>query len=128
LENEVLAFIIMFQYLIAILEDFGNFLKTRNVINAGIAFIIALQVNKLFTDLINLIVNPIASKVISQEINKQEYKLYGIDFKTGQLFLSFLNFIIVMIFIYYLFKMSEAAPTLFQNFYSKFTNVFSKSK
>ena len=118
----------MFQYLIAILEDFGNFLKTRNVINAGIAFIIALQVNKLFTDLINLIVNPIASKVISQEINKQEYKLYGIDFKTGQLFLSFLNFIIVMIFIYYLFKMSEAAPTLFQNFYSKFTNVFSKSK
>jgi len=116
----------MFKFLIAILEDFGNFLKSRNVINAGVAFVIALQVNKLFTDMINLIINPIASKIISQEINKQEYVIYGIDFKTGQLFLSFLNFIIVMIFIYYIFKISENAPTIFESFYSKITGVFTK--
>ena len=117
----------MFEFLIAILEDFGNFLKSRNVINAGIAFVIALQINKLFTDMINLIINPIASKIISQDINKQEYIVYGIDFKTGQLFLSFINFIIVMVFIYYIFKISENAPTILENFYSKFTHIFSKS-
>jgi len=117
----------MFQFLINILVDFGNFLKSRNVINAGIAFIIALQINKLFTDIINLIVNPIASKLISQEINKQEYNAYGISFKTGQIFLSFLNFIIVMIFVYYIFKLSETEPSILERFYSSVTRLFRRT-
>jgi large-conductance mechanosensitive channel len=117
----------MFQFLIDILVDFANFLKSRNVINAGIAFIIALQINKLFTDIINFIINPIASKIISQEISQKQNNIFGIDFKTGILIMSFLNFIIVMIFIYYIFKLSENTPTLLENVYSKFTNLFRRS-
>jgi large-conductance mechanosensitive channel len=118
----------MFQFINHFLEDFGNFLKSRNVINAGIAFVIAIQINKLFTDIINLIVNPIASKIISQELNQQEVAVAGIDFKTGQLFLTLFNFIIVMLFIYYVFKASEEAPTTLEKFFTSVTHLFGGSK
>ena len=117
----------MFEFLLNILNDFINFLKSRNIINAGIAFVIAIQINKLFTDIINLIVNPIASKMINEELSKKEYIVFGIDFKTGQLFLSFLNFIFIMIFVYYIFKLTEDAPNFFNKIYSTFTNIFKKS-
>ena len=116
----------MFQFLIDILNDFLNFLKSRNIINAGVAFIIALQINKLFTDIINIIITPIVSKTISQEINHQENNFLGIDFKTGQLFLSTLNFVLVMIFIYYIFKLSETAPTFLDTVYSSVSRLFGK--
>jgi large-conductance mechanosensitive channel len=118
----------MFQYIHHFFEDFGNFLKSRNVINAGIAFVIALQINKLFTDMINLIVNPIASKIISQELNQQEMAIVGIEFKTGQLFLTIFNFIIVMLFIYYVFKASEEAPTTIEKFLTSVTYLFGGKK
>ena len=118
----------MFQHINHFLNDFGNFLKSRNIINAGIAFVIAIQINKLFTDVINLIVNPIASKIISQELNQQEIAVAGIDFKTGQLFLTIFNFIIVMLFIYYVFKASEEAPTTLEKFFTSVTNLFGGKK
>jgi large-conductance mechanosensitive channel len=115
----------MLERILFILQDFGKFLKSRNIINTGVAFVIAIQVNKIFLDIIDIIVNPIASKVINQELHKQETKILDINFKTGLLFLSILNFIIILIFIYNVLKLSETAPTLFETIYSNVTNSIS---
>lgn len=108
----------MLDGILLILEDFGKFLKSRNIINTGIAFVIAIQVNKIFLDIIDIIVNPIASKVINQDLNKQETQILDVKFKTGALFLSFFNFIIILIFIYNVLKISETAPTFLESLYS----------
>jgi large-conductance mechanosensitive channel len=115
----------MLERILLILEDFGKFLKSRNIINTGVAFVIAIQVNKMFLDIIDIIVNPIASKVINQELHKQETKILDVKFKTGALFLSVLNFIIILIFIYNVLKLSETAPTLFEKIYSNVSNSIS---
>ena len=90
----------MFNFLIKILLHFGDFLKKRNIINAGIAFIVALQINKLFTEFIDSIVNPVASKVISNEIAEKSISVFGIKIKTGKFLLSLFNFMVIMIFIH----------------------------
>jgi large-conductance mechanosensitive channel len=115
----------MLERLLLILQDFGKFLKSRNIVNTGIAFVIALQVNKIFLDIIDIIVNPIASKVIDQDLNKQETKILDVKFRTGALFLSLLNFTIILIFIYNILKLSETAPTLIETFYTNFSKSIS---
>jgi len=107
-------------------EDFIDFLKQKNIINTGIAFIIAMQVNKMFLDFINELVNPIASKMVSQEFNKKQYEIFGLKIKIGFLFLSFLNFIITMIFIYYIWKLSETTPGIIGSVYSRISNSIKK--
>ena len=117
----------MFKFLIRILMHFGEFLKKRNIINAGIAFIVAIQINKLFTEFIDSIVNPVASKVISNKIAEKTVTIFGVKMKTGKFFLGLFNFMIIMIFIYYIFVLSEEAPSLVSNMYSGFTNLFKSS-
>lgn len=107
-------------------QDFLNFLKQRNIINTGIAFIIAMQINKMFMDFINELVNPVASRVISQEFNKKQTEILGIKIRFGLLFLSILNFIVIMIFIYYLWKISESTPGIIGSLYSSITGGLSK--
>jgi large-conductance mechanosensitive channel len=114
------------EYIYHIFSDFGSFLKGRNIINTGIAFVIALQVNKFFLDLVDIIVNPIASKLIDKELNKQETKVLNINFKTGALLLSLINFSIILIFIYNVFKLSESAPTILERVYSGISGSIKK--
>jgi len=114
------------EYIYNVFTDFGSFLKGRNIINTGIAFVIALQVNKLFLDLVDAVVNPIASKLIDKELNKQETKILDINFKTGTLLLSLINFSIILIFIYNVLKLSETAPSLLERVYSGITGSIRK--
>jgi large-conductance mechanosensitive channel len=106
--------------------DFLDFLKKRAIIDTGIAFIIAMQVNKIFLDFINELVNPLASKIVSQEFNKRQYEIFGLQIKIGFLFLSLLNFMVIMIFIFYLWKISETTPGLIGSVYSSISNSIKK--
>lgn len=114
----------MFEIFIEHVYGFLKFLQEKNIINTGIAFIIALQINKLFLDFIESIITPIADKVISKNINTVETNVVGVKFKVGNFFISFLNFTIMMICIYYLFRISESTPSFFENIYKKIKHIF----
>jgi len=95
--------------------NFYEFLRARNIINTGIAFIMAIQINKFFLDFTNFIINPVASTIVSEELNQNKVKVGSINFETGKLFLSFINFIIMMFFVYFVFSLENSAPGLYSN-------------
>lgn len=104
------------------LEHFAGFLKflfEKNIFQAGIAFVLASQINKLFLDFLSNIVTPVADRVISSEIKTQTTEVFGVKFLTGNFMLSVINFMIVMIVLYHLYKISDSSKTLFENIASK---------
>lgn len=108
-------------------DQFGNFIKflfEKNIFQTGLAFILATQVNKLFLDFLAGIITPVTEKIVSSEIKQKTTEVFGIKFQTGLILLSTINFMIVMFFLYYLYKISDSSKTLFENIYSKVTNIF----
>ena len=99
------------------ISDFFDFLNKKSVVNTGIALIIALQVNNLFLDFIDDIVRPVASTVVSGNIDTHYIKFFGIKMKLGHLIVSIINFLITMIFLYYIYKVSKSTPGFFDNLY-----------
>lgn len=97
--------------------DFLTFLTERNIMGAGIGLIIALQVNSLFLDFVDDIIKPVASKVVSEDININYVTILGVKLKVGHLIISIINFIITMIFIFYLYRLSKSTPKIINRVY-----------
>jgi len=104
-------------YIKSELHEFYEFLSKRNVVNTGISLIIALQINSLFLDFIEDVVKPIATKTVSEDIDSHYIKLFGIKFKVGHLIVSIINFIIITIFLYYIYRISSNTPGFFSRVY-----------
>jgi large-conductance mechanosensitive channel len=105
--------------------DFFKFLNERNILNTGIGLVIALQVNSLFNTILDDLIKPVASKAVSEDINKHYVKIYGIHFKIGHLSMAIINFIITMILIFYLYRVAIKAPTFFETMYGGITDSIS---
>ena len=99
------------------LKGFLQFLLDRNIFQSGISFLIATQVNSLAKNIIESIVTPILERVLDKKIRNQDTEVFGIKFKTGQLILNLINFMIVMFFIYYLYRITKP-----EGFISSFVN------
>ena len=97
------------------LNEFGNFLNEKNVLMTSIGFILALQVNSFFLDVIDDIVKPVANRIVAEDINKHTVNVYGIKFKIGHLFFSVFNLIITLIMIFYIYRLSVGSPSVFSN-------------
>jgi len=108
--------------------EFLNFLYKKNILASGIGFVIALQINSLFLNILEDLIKPIASKVISEDVNKHYIVFYGIKFKIGHLFVSILNFIITLILVFYLYRISMKTPTLFDRFLNTISFSYNKVK
>jgi large-conductance mechanosensitive channel len=106
------------------LSGFIKFLFEKNIFQAGIAFVVASQVNKLFFDFIANIVTPITERVMSQDIKKIKTNVFGAELQIGNFALSVLNFIIVIIFLFYLYKISDSSKTMFENIIAKIKSIF----
>jgi large-conductance mechanosensitive channel len=105
--------------------DFFKFLTERNILNTGIGLVIALQVNTLFATVLEDLIKPVATNVVSEDINKHYVEFYGIRFKVGHLSMSIVNFIITMILIFYLYRVSMKAPSFIESMYGGITNSLS---
>ena len=103
---------------------FLTFLFEKNIFQAGIAFVVATQINKVFLDFLANIVTPIADKVVSQEIKEVKSEVFGVQLNTGNFMLSIINFFIVMFFLYYLYKVSDSSKTIFQTLLSRVKSIF----
>ena len=106
------------------LAGFSKFLFEKNIFQAGVAFVVATQVNKLFFDFIANIVTPITEKVMSEDIKKVKTTFLGAELLLGNFMISFLNFIIVLVFLFYLYKISDSSKTLFENLLTKVKSIF----
>lgn len=104
------------------LNEFGNFLNEKNVLMTSIGFILALQVNSFFLDVIDDIVKPVANRVIAEDINKHTVNVYGIKLKIGHLFFSIFNLIITLIMIFYIYRLSVGSPSIVSNVVSTIQN------
>ena len=106
-------------------SDFFKFLNERNILNTGIGLVIALQVNSLFGTILEDLIKPVATNVVSEDINKHYVEFYGIRFKIGHLSMAIINFIITMILIFYLYRVSMKAPSFLESMYGGITNSIS---
>ena len=104
------------------LIEFGNFLNEKNVLMTSIGFILALQVNSFFLDVIDDIIKPVANRVIAEDINKHTVNVYGIKLKIGHLFFSIFNLIITLIMIFYIYRLSVGSPSIVSNVVSTIQN------
>jgi hypothetical protein len=108
--------------------EFFRFLYEKNILASGIGFIIAMQINDLFKNILEDLVKPIATKAVSEDINKHYIELFGMRFKVGHLLVSIINFIITIFLIFYLYRITMKAPTIFDKFLGGITFSFDKVK
>jgi large-conductance mechanosensitive channel len=86
-----------------------NFLVGKNVLELGLAFIVSSNINRVASDFIDNIVSPVINKISSSEEEKlkdAKISIFGIKFEIGNFLMSLLKFIITMIVIYYVFKLT----------------------
>lgn len=89
--------------------DFWNFLTETNVLQLGVAFIIAMQVNALGTSFIDDIVSPIIDKIFGDYEESVKYKktaLFGIEFQWDDFIVSIIKFFMFMVLIYLIFSIT----------------------
>lgn len=118
----------MFKYITNEFADFMTFLLERNIFQTGVAFIIATQVNKFMLDIMNSLISPIVSKTLDanskSKIENKTIKFFGIEFRIGVLIMSVINFLVMMLLIFYIYKLSNSGKSIMQNFTSKIKNLF----
>ena len=95
-----------------------KFLFDKNIIQVGIGLIIATNINKMTNLITDHLIYPIINKFISSNLNGlEEHKSYvfGMEFKTGIIITNFINFILIIIVVYYLWKLSQMTDFEFIN-------------
>lgn len=106
------------------LIGFIHFLLEKNVFQTGLAFVLATQINTVFLKFVDSIINPVIENVVKEETKNQQTTFFGIKFKTGQFVLALINFSIVLIFLYYLYKISDSSKSIFQNVVTNIKSIF----
>jgi large conductance mechanosensitive channel len=118
----------MFRYIANEFADFMTFLLERNIFQTGVAFVIAAQVNKFMLDIMNSLISPIVSKALDvnskSKLENKTLRLFGIEFKIGILIMSIINFLVIMLLIFYIFKLSNSGKSIMQQFTGKIKGLF----
>ena len=81
-------------------KSFSQIDNTSSFFYTGLAFVIALQIQKLFTSFESDIITPIASKFIDKNEKKYEIEIFDIKIKIGKFITSVVYFIFVIAFLY----------------------------
>jgi len=114
----------LFSILSSQVKDFINFLFEKKIFQTGFAFVLAMQINKLFVDFINYIIAPIVNKVVSETTEERKTTFFGIQFKTGNFIISLINFILVIIFLFYMYKIADNTQGVFGTISKNFSSFF----
>jgi len=88
-------------------RNFINFLLDKNIFQVGISFIIASQTRALSSKVVESLLFPFVIYLMGKDFDKKETELGQIKIKTGILIKALVEFILIMLFIYYLYKISQ---------------------
>lgn len=102
------------------LSSFVEFLLEKNIFQSGISFLIATQVNQYSRTIIDTIVEPILDTVVDKDFRDKTLLVGPIEFKIGELIMATINFFIVIIFLFYLYRITKPDGFI-QNIISRFT-------
>lgn len=87
-----------------------TFLFEKNIIQTMVGLIIASQVSKVTNVLSDVIISPTIQVISFGEFSKlEDFKihLFGVEFKIGLLIITLVNLLIVLIIVYYIWKLSR---------------------
>lgn len=100
------------------MNEIITFLVERNIIQLSIGFIIATQVNKITTIIMELLINPIINRVSfgqTKKLRDLELDLFQMNFKIGIILENIINLIIVLFIIFYIWKLTKNTDLSFIN-------------
>lgn len=92
------------------IDDFLGFVLDKNIVQIGISLIIATNINTLTISITDFIISPIIARLTNGEfknIEKYTIDILGIKFKIGILIMTFINFFLTIIIIFYIFKLTD---------------------
>lgn len=92
-------------------SNFTEFIVSYNIIQLGMAFIISTQINRLASDFIDNIISPIIERFVSNDdvdLRRKKLNIFGIEFEIGNFVTSILKFVLLLIILYYIFKITGA--------------------
>ena len=114
------------------LSGFITFLLDKNIVQTGIGIIIATQISKLTNIFVDTIINPIVNKITLgtvDDINQWEINLFDINIKIGIIISSIINFLLIALIIYNVWKLSQNTKFDFINdLLEESKNSFDKTK
>jgi large-conductance mechanosensitive channel len=102
--------IIIIDFLRNNLVGFLKFLFDKNIIQTGIGIIIATQVSKLTDVFVQSLFNPIINRITVgtvNNINDWQITLFDIKIKIGLIISSIINFLLIALIVYYIWKLSQ---------------------
>jgi len=88
-------------------KNFINFLLEKNIFQVGVSFIIASQTRALSSKVVEALVFPFVIYLMGKDFEKRETEIGNVKIKTGVLIKALVEFILIMLFIFYLYKISQ---------------------
>lgn len=111
-EKVIAIILIIIDFLKNNLVEFFNFLFNRNIIQTGVGIILASQISRITNVIVESLINPIVKRLsmgIVNDLTKWEVNLFDIKIKIGLILSTILNFILISIVVYYIWKLSQNA-------------------
>jgi large conductance mechanosensitive channel len=95
-------------------SQFLEFISGANIVQVGTALLITNQITILFANIMTDLIAPIISRLTGSNDEFKQYHLtiFGVKFKIGDFILSFLNFMIILLMIYYLVRLIPASSKI----------------
>ncbi len=87
-----------------------KFLIDRNVVSAGIAIIVGTQISRLTTAFVDNLLGPFINLILPSEkkhLEQYEIEIYGAHFKVGLFISNFIQFLMNMAMVYYVFQIAQ---------------------
>ena len=89
-------------------ENFIHFLVDKKVMTIGIGLILASQlsvfVNNITTSLVNPIIHRFIQKDQTEKLDQMKFEWYGIQFEIGKLISGIINFIFILLALYFIYR------------------------
>jgi len=92
------------------LSGFLKFLFDKNIVQTSVGIIIASQIGKITNIIVESLINPIVKRLsvgTIDNINDWELNLFDINIKIGLILYTIINFLLVAIVVYHIWKLSQ---------------------
>ncbi len=103
-----------------------KFLIDKNVVSAGIAIIVGTQIAKITGAFVDNLLGPFINLILPSDkkyLEEYEIEFYGAHFKVGLFISNFIQFIINMTMVYYVFQISQFSTDNFDRFITQSISV-----
>jgi large-conductance mechanosensitive channel len=104
------SLVLIISFLKSNLSGFMNFILDKRVMQIGFSILISSQLQILTRSIIELLVNPIVNRITMgtiKTIEEWEINMFNIHIKIGRLISNIINFVLILIVIYYMWKYSD---------------------